>query len=212
MTTGSQIRAARALLGWETADLAKRAGLARSTISEIENGVRQGREGSLEKIVRVFEEQGRVEFTENEGVRRKASNIEIYEGPARFEEFTEFVYEYLKRKGGEVCVSVTNERLFQQHRRNLELHRTRMKELVASGKVEGRILAADGDFKETWAKIRRQSSGTDAPVSFYAFGDCLALISFDHEPAPYVVLHKSGPFAAAYRQAFNASWDKAKAP
>lgn len=30
--TGPQIRAARALLGWSTTDLAKRAGLARSTV------------------------------------------------------------------------------------------------------------------------------------------------------------------------------------
>jgi hypothetical protein len=34
-----------------------------------------------------------------------------------------------------------------------------------------------------------------------AFGGCFALISFDHEQAPYVALHKSGAFGEAFREA-----------
>ena len=212
MLTPRQIRAARGLVGWDAIELSEKTKLTRETIANIEAGRTQAREGSLEKIYQVFDAAG-VQFIENEGVRLKPSDIETFIGVDRFNEFAEFMYGYLKAFGGEVCVSVTNERLFQKYRKNLDVHRARMKELVEINKVSGRILAVDSEFKETWAKIRRQAKGTsDAPVSFYAFGDCLALISFDHDPAPYVVLHKSGPFAAAYRQAFDAAWEKADTP
>jgi hypothetical protein len=86
-----------------------------------------------------------------------------------------------------------------------------MFDLVKSGKVTGRILAAEGDFAHTWADLRRQQRSPDMPqVSFFAFGDNLALISFDHKTSPYIVLHKSGPFAAAYKGAFDAAWEKAE--
>jgi transcriptional regulator with XRE-family HTH domain len=212
MITGRQLRAARALLGWEAEELARKADVSRNTISKVENGQVTPRDGSLEKIMRAFETAGGVEFTENEGVRFRPSDIEVYEGPERFDQFTEFLYEYLKRKGGEVCVSTVDERLFAKYRKNHELHRARMKELVKGGRVRYRILATESSFTSEYAQHRWQPRQSSVPTSFYAFGDCLALISFVHEPSPYVLLIKSGPFAEAYRQAFNAAWNSAKPP
>jgi hypothetical protein len=78
--------------------------------------------------------------------------------------------------------------------------------LVASGGKRRVGLAARlGDrapastFKSDWAQYRHEPADHATPTAFYAFGSCLALISFAHEPAPYVVLHRSGPFADAYR-------------
>lgn len=211
MITPRQIRAARGLLGWEAIELGKHTNLSRETIANIESGRTQAREGSLERITKAFELAG-VDFIDNEGVRLKSNDIETFVGIDRFQVFTEYLYSHLKQYGGEVCVSVTDERMFQKYRKDIELHRLRMKDLIENHNVTGRILAAEGEFKETWAKIRRMPiSAQNNPVSFYAFGKCLALISFSHEPPPYVVLHKSGPFAEAFRQSFNLAWESAEA-
>jgi hypothetical protein len=61
-----------------------------------------------------------------------------------------------------------------------------------------------------YADYRRPALPTSRPTSFYAFGDCLALISFVRDNPPYVVLIQSAPLAAAYRQHFEAVWKDAK--
>ena len=208
----AQIRAALALLKWDYRHLAQLSGVAVDTISRVCLEKHEATERIRDKLRGAFEKNG-IEFTESDGLRRRPQDIEIFEGVDRFEVFTEYLYSHLKEHGGEACISVTNERLFQKYRKNLDLHRQRMKELTESGKVTGRILAAEGDFRETWAKIRRLPAHTQAsPVSFYAFGNCLALISFDHERAPYVALHKSSPFAEAFRKSFNLAWESAEIP
>jgi hypothetical protein len=208
----SQIRAALAMLRWEYKDLSRAADVAVDTISRICLEKHAATARIREKIRAAFELRG-IEFMESDGLRRRGQEIETFEGPDRFEVFTEYLYNHLKEHGGSVCVSVTNERLFQKYRKNVDLHRQRMKALVDGGNVTGRILAMESDFKETWAQIRRMPAGAaqSSPVSFYAFGNCLALISFDHERAPYVVLHKSGPFAEAFRQSFDLAWEGAAA-
>lgn len=79
MITGRQIRAARALLGWDAATLAERAGLTRETVSNVENGLTQGRGNTLDKMQRVFETSG-VEFVADRGVALKNENYRLLEG------------------------------------------------------------------------------------------------------------------------------------
>lgn len=63
MLTGSQIRAARALLNWSGEDLAKKIGLARHTIMNLEksDGVPPSRTQTLIDIKSAFENAG-IEF------------------------------------------------------------------------------------------------------------------------------------------------------
>ena len=211
MITGRQIKAARALLGWDAVDLAGKAGLSRETVSNIENGLVQAREASLSLIIQVFDEY-RIEFTENQGVRFKSNDVEIFEGAQRFDDFSDFVYEHLKRYGGDVCISAVDEGLFAKHRKDPDVYRRRIKELVDSGRVTWRILATESKFVSSYAQYKWQPQQSATPISFYAFGDCLALISFAREPSPHVILIKAGPFAEAYRNAFNIAWASAKDP
>lgn len=210
--SGRQIRAARSLAGWERTDLSRKSGLSSVTIRYIENETNAAKKETMEKIISAFRVAG-IEFIENDGVRRLPVGIEIFEGRERFEDFMNYMYEYLGHYGGDVCVYIQDETLLQRTRKNLEVHRTKMIELVQSGKVKGRILAAKGVEKSGWAEIRRMPLVPDMPqVSFHTFGDNLALISFDHQTPPYVVLHKSGPFAAVYKSSFEAAWEKARSP
>lgn len=63
MITGAQIRAARALLNWSSADLAKKAGTARQTIVRIEqiDGLPNSKVQTIADIQNVFEAAG-IEF------------------------------------------------------------------------------------------------------------------------------------------------------
>jgi transcriptional regulator with XRE-family HTH domain len=210
MITPRQIRAARAMLDWDASVLVERTGLNRNTITNAENAHSQTRVSTLETLAQAFESEG-IEFTADEGVKLRPAGIEQFIGEMRFEDFVYQVQDYLERFGGELCISVSDEQLLQQRYKNIEAYRVRMKQLVAAERVRGRILAVEGIFHKTWADLRRQPAMDHVPqASFYVFGDNLALISFEHDPSPYVVWHKRTPFAAIYLQAFNAAWDRAE--
>jgi transcriptional regulator with XRE-family HTH domain len=207
--TGKQIRAARILTGWDANDLGELAKLSRNAVLQIERGEFRPRPATAERISRAFADAG-IEFIENEGVRRRPDGIETFEGHERFHQFTDYVYSYLKDNGGDVCISVGDERLFIKYRKEPEQYRANMKALVASGKVRVRILAEKSNAASVFAEIRKLKSATAAPTSFYAFGRNLALISFAHQPPPYVALFRNSPFADAFRQSFETAWDNAE--
>ena len=68
MFTPSQLRAARALLGWSATDLAEHARMHVATVQRMENhdGQARGTVATLEKITNAFEAEG-VEFISDDG-------------------------------------------------------------------------------------------------------------------------------------------------
>jgi transcriptional regulator with XRE-family HTH domain len=214
MLTSRQIRAARALLGWEAVELSRRTGLSRETIANIESGRTQGREASLERIEKALSGAG-VEFLPNHGVRLRPTGLEVYEGVERFEDFYAFLYDQLKTHGGDVCLSVTDERLLAKYRKDPKLHYKRMQELHDSGVIKSfRILTNKSNFANDYPynTYKWQPDASISPTAFYTFTDCLALISFVHDEPPYVVVLQSAPLASSYRQAFDTAWIVAGEP
>ena len=69
MVTTRQIKAARALLGWSQADLAKRSGVSEPTVARLESmdGELGGRELTAEKIRAAIESAGVLFIDENGG-------------------------------------------------------------------------------------------------------------------------------------------------
>jgi len=216
MITGRQIRAARALLGWDATDLAEKAGLTRETVSKVENDSVHAREDTLAKMLRVFS-QNDVELTDNSGVRLKPQSVEIFEGTSGFFAFYSYVYDYLVQYGGDVCVSGVDEKLFVKYQGDFsDIHMKRMAELAEKHKeFMMHILVQEGDYNfvaSNYAKYKWQSKKHFSATPFYVFGNQLALISFTHEPAPLVILIKSSCFAEAYRHSFDLAWDGAQIP
>ena len=213
MLTGLQIRAARALLGLSSEELAKRVGLSGVTIRNIENGINKRPQTKTIKQIELILGAAGIEFTDGEGVRRRPRGIEIFEGQERFNEFMDFLLNDVKRHGGEVRASVTDERVYQKHIQNIEVFRREMMELDKAGRIKGRILAIEGNFIRTWADIRRSPKTSQiAPVSFYVFNENFALISFTNKNSPYVELHKSSLFAGDFRRLFDMAWESAEKP
>ena len=216
MITGRQIRAARALLEWDAEDLAKHAGLSRDTVFNIENGVVQARGGSMEKIVQAFDDNG-VEFTDNSGVRLKPQNVQTYEGRDGFVRFFESIHTHIQSHGGDICVSGVDESLFVKYQGEFaKTHMGKMAELAkARPNFRMRILIEEGDLNfaaSNYASYKWQPKGSFSPASFYVFGDRLALISFSHDPAPYVIVINSNAFAESYRHSFDLAWTNALEP
>jgi transcriptional regulator with XRE-family HTH domain len=214
MLSFRQIRAARALLGWEINELSKRTGLNPRTLYNIENDRGRPQDDSLQRIEKAFSDAG-VEFTDQDGLRLRRDDIQTFIGPQRFEVFTDFTYEHVKQHGGHVCLSVSDERLFSKYRRNTPEHYQRMQDLFDSGVLKSfRILANQSNFAATYTynTYKWQPETSFAPTAFYVFGDCLALVSFVHSTPPYVAVLRSAPLADAYRIAFDAAWQAAKPP
>ena len=66
MITPAQIRAARALLGWNQIQLAAAAGLTEITIKDLERGLANPRPSTLDRIQQAFDEAGVVFFEAGE--------------------------------------------------------------------------------------------------------------------------------------------------
>jgi transcriptional regulator with XRE-family HTH domain len=214
MLSPRQIRAGRALLGWEAKALAERTNLSRETICNIETGKTQPHAESLDHIAKALIAGG-VEFTASQGVRLRTTGVEIYQGADRFEDFCDFTYEQVKANGGDVCLSVTDERLFSKYRRDTPAHYRRMQDLYDRGIMKSfRILANQSNFGTiyTYTTYRWQPEAALTPTAFYVFAQCLALLSFAEDNPPFVVVIQSPALASAYRLAFDAAWNVAKPP
>jgi transcriptional regulator with XRE-family HTH domain len=212
--TARQISAAMALAGMNQDELASAAGIARPTLNKILRDGVVAKEATLSSIRHTLEARN-IEFTANQGVRLRPGGLEVYEGPERFEAFYDFLYEQLKAHGGDVCLSVTDERLLAKYRKDHTVHYERMQDLHDRGVIKSfRILANQSNFssKYPYNLYKWQPKASLAPTAFYTFGDCLALISFVHDTPPYVVVLQSAPLANSYRQAFDAAWAAAEEP
>jgi DNA-binding XRE family transcriptional regulator len=217
MSLGRQIRAARGLLRWSSSTLAAKAGLTRETINKIEDDAVQPREGTLQDIKRVFDENG-VEFLDNTGVRLKPQGIEVLTGPQGFYRFYEILYADMMSNGGWIGACGVDESLFVHYLgEHVEPHIARMNDMCRSRHLDHciKILIREGDnnfVADGYSEYRWLSPENYSPTCFYVFNNYLALINFTAEPAPHVILISSAAYADAYRQQFNKLWDTAKIP
>ena len=133
----------------------------------------------------------------------------------RFYDFYDFLYEHLNKFGGDVCVSIYDETSLYRYRgKDPYLHMRRMKKLLDEKKLRSfRILTAISDFKTYgYATFRWLPKQAPTPVCFYAFGDCLALMSLVNHNSPHIVVMHSGPMAEGYRQGFDVQWQLGRKP
>lgn len=80
MISTAQSRAARGLLNWTQQDLASASGLSKTAINNFEKGNSDIKSESLRAIENAFQKGG-VILTQQDGVRRKTSNMAILQGP-----------------------------------------------------------------------------------------------------------------------------------
>jgi transcriptional regulator with XRE-family HTH domain len=211
----AQIRAALGLLNWENEEMAKICDITPQSVSNIKRGVTRPQPRVLSTIRKVLEAHG-IEFLDNSGVRLRPEGVDIFEGSEAFLAFYEIVYGYLKAYGGSVCISGVDENLFAKYQHNQQEYIERVNQLKKERKnIKVSILIREGDMNfvaSSYADYRWQSKESFSPTAFYVFGDRLALISFQAENAPKVILIRSAVFAEAYRRQFVEDWQRARIP
>lgn len=218
MITGRQIRAARALLEWDAELLAKKTELSRDTVFNIEKELTQARAGSLEKIARVFDENG-VEFTDNSGVRLKPQGVEVLTGTLGLQQFFNNVYDYAKTNGGTIVQMGVDESLFTSVPGNADYAKAydkRMGELVEERKdIKVLAILSEGDTNFAFSKYNQYrwiSKDIFAPVPFYIYGETLAIMDFQTVPTPTIIVHKFPAITKAYRKQFDVFWKISQEP
>ncbi len=213
MITAAQLRAARGLIDWTRNELAKAASISPETVKNIEHGIFRPQEETADRITRTFATHG-VEFTENEGVKKTSSGIVVLEGYEGFKTFMDDVYEVAKSDyslNGQkpICVSNVDNNLFKKNLKEYApIHIERM------AKIEGlkiKMLATKPE--ET------RASGTNyvayrfvteaLPLPFYVYGDKFAIINFEVENPPHIILIHSAVVASSYRSQFDVMWKSA---
>lgn len=216
MITGKQIRAARVLLDWDAEDLAAKAGVNRETVFNIERGTVQPRPGTIEKLIKAFNEH-RVEFLDDQGVRFRHEDVEVLNGEAGMETFWNRVYVFAQSKGGIIRQNgIAEDPLDKCAPKAAAQHRDRMAPLVEKNKnifVRAILDAGDENFLCTnYADYKWAPKDFPPPVPYYIFGDCVALFSFDAVPSPKVILITSAVIARTYIKQFDRCWECAGVP
>lgn len=206
--TTAQIRGARGILNWSQQDLAQRTGISATSIGSIENGQTTPRDSTLQTIRRTFETSG-VEFIGLDGVRLRSGDVRVFKGKEGFVEFYDDVYETLKSFKGNVLVSNVDERLFVKALGEFaKIHVDRVKAL---GHVRYKILIKDGDNfapGSDYAEYRWIPKELFSSVPFYVYGDQLAIMTFDGEPA--IIALKYPAIANAYKVQFEDMWKRGR--
>ena len=209
MPTIEQIRAARALLGWNQHDLAEKAGLSQTGIARIENGTNQPNSKTLEKIGNAFDNAD-IEFLGDTGLRKRTGEIKMYRGSDGFKEFMNDVYEVAKVTGGEFCLhNAKPDNWYKWLGEDwFNMHSERMSKL--GDKISFKITAEEGNTRlisSAFAEYRWFPSELFDDQCIYSYGDRLAFVNFREEDI-LIRLLQDKSFAEGFRVLFNIAWDR----
>ncbi len=210
MINARQIRAARALLNWNQTQLADFAGVARSSIKNIENEITAPRADSAAAIQEAFENHG-VEFLPGSGVRLRNEMVTVLEGENANEKLLEDVYNTLSQtSGGEVLITGLKE-FSDPESEEYQRVVTHIERLAKINATE-RVLLEEGDtnFISPWECYRWIPKDYFREAPFQLYGNKLALISWG--PPQQIVIIENPLFAASFRNLFNFAWDRAVLP
>lgn len=203
MMTTHQLKAARALLDWTQQDLAKASGMHLNVINNIERGISNPRQSTLEKLKRALEENG-VAFIGTRGVelKREAITVTKLEGEHAASTLVEDILKLMPDADGEVLILMADIRNFDGHAP--EAGKRYQAEKAARGFKERLMTRAMPGFYprgDTEYKVLDQSYL--GPVDKVIYGDRVALIVWD---AQEITILKGANCAETERRAFNALW------
>lgn len=213
MPSPSQIRAARGLLDWSQKDLAERAGVTEATVRNAEKEGATPNSKTLAAIERAFGNES-IQFYGDKGLEKREGNILQFVGQKGFMSFMNDVYEEslkrsLVKEEIDICVTNVDERNWEKWlpKEFAESYRNKMASL---SKLKSKILIKEGDCFATASKFAEyRSVPSDVfyeNISYYVYGDRLALIQFtDKDVLVYILEDKK--FADSFRMMFSALWN-----
>lgn len=209
MITLLQIKAARALLGWNQEDLAVAAGLSLPSINNLERGIHSPRPDTLKSIQIACEKAG-IQFLDNNGVSLRPTDysFKVLNGPDFIKELDEDIIATMKSADHEILAFSYDERKWIEL---AGLHNHLYAE--ARDKINWRekiLIPETADFIVCPETVYRMlPDHFFDKVTYEVYADRLALIDF---AAMRVTIITNTVIADSYRQQFLALWDIAKLP
>lgn len=224
MISAAQLRAARGLLDWTRSELAKASGLSAETIKNIERGIYMPQESTINAIVNAFGEYG-VCFTDDDGVKFRHDGVVNYDGIEGFKKFMDDVYQVALdavARGTSwdkpFCMSSLDDSFFIEYlgefftvhhvkRMNALRDKFKMRILV---RERPRTISVEEHKTGSYREYRLQPDHIMDNVPFYVYGDKLAILIFEKDKPPRIIVISSALVAKAYREQFNVLWETAK--
>lgn len=206
MISLEQMRAARGLMNWSQADLARLAGISTTAMNNIDRALSKPRVSTLEHIRKVFETHG-IEFIDGNGVRfrKDVFRIETFDGPEGYQRYLRDLLETQIAKGVEgLHHSLEEPSIMKKHRRtHFEFYREFTKH-----KLKERILVSEGVTERygppSTSEYRWCPKVLSHQVGHTVYGDkyCMFL-------KQRIVVIENSDIADAYRKQFEANWKAA---
>jgi transcriptional regulator with XRE-family HTH domain len=204
--SSSQLRAARALLNWSRADLAKQTGISEPTLHRLENEMGEPETRTQNKIRGVLEAHG-IEFVGKIGVQWAQHQVKTLTGSEGLKTFFDDVWQTVQVSDDEIVMGGIAERYLEKKLPDfIEFQRKRMAEL---GKIKMRCLIEEGDMNigaSRYCRYRWQTKKHFAHVPFYVYGDKMAIIATTGPEDPLILLINNRTIAEAYRRQFELMW------
>lgn len=203
----AQVRAACGLIDWTATDLAARIGVSKQMMSAYLAGKSGLSAQNLEKIAIALESEG-VEFTDDEGIRKKKQHVKVFEGRQGFWTFFDDIYEVAKNSANpNICIANVNEAEFDRWLGEYEpIHNKRMTDLK---RAAFRVLLKENDrnlTSTTYCQYRWTKTSQFADAALYIYGDKSAFIQFSENDV-LVTLVESAVVTDSLRKMFEISWE-----
>ena len=206
-----QIKAARAMLDWSQEDLAQATGLAINTIRNIEMGAISPRH-STNRVIRQAIENAGLEFTEDEGVKRRNDDVKIYQGADSCEVFFADMIQTIQKTGGEIAIITKSLDLLVRscgfsmadgQARLVALNRLApIKCLVAEAQTNHLALPT--------AQLRITAKQNISPPPCFIYGEHYAVTIVEGALSPRFVRFNGVNIAQAYRSHFFLLWEQSQ--
>ena len=201
-----QIRAARALLNWSQADLARAADMATSSIKNVESESSSARKETMDQIHDAFDYNG-IEFMAGTGVRLKNDIVAVHDGKRATTALLDSIYANVQSSPGrEVCIIGLDE-TFSVETDGLLLLASHIERLTKAG-IRERILICEGDTRflnapDCYRWLPRQYFTRNAPI--YIYGDRIAIHSGSLKRRTIII--EARALAQHMRMLFTLLWD-----
>ncbi len=203
-----QIKAARAILDWSREDLARLTGLSVNTIRNLETGHISPR-GSTVDVIRQAVEDAGLEFTDDEGIKRRKKDIAVFQGADSCDVFFEDMLQSIKRKDdGVIAVLASQEMMALSLGAGEGRNPERLEDLAAFTDVRC-LLAEAGEPLDCLSAFafRTVPKHLANPAFYYVYDGKHALVLREGRHDFRFVVFRSSAHAQSYRDHFNALWD-----
>lgn len=210
MISPEQVRAARGLLNWTQAELASRSGLSKAAIIKLEQAQVVPRLSSLKFLQETLEDGG-IEFTEGDGVRKRGEKFDfrIYDDKYFVDHLDANIERYLKPH--ELLRGIGGyDKNFGHHTSSGNNERFLL--FTLKNKIECRFIAPEGftDFGSDPIVYRFLPYETIGTIYFTVYGDSLTINNWN--PPARALYIRNDSIADAYKRQFDHLWNMAKVP